>query len=178
MRGIAVQAKRAGFVAWFVVCCLLLFVGTSAATSIGGTPLQISVAAGTGLELVHYTTAGRPIAIDVIIEAQGATPFSSDVYVVILSPDGRATSLLVNGALPFINVVPALVTGPPVPLFGNVILDKGAGGRLLIPNFGAGGPPGWYVICGLIVAAGRDPGDPKQWASSSFFPLLVTSGSQ
>ena len=169
------RAQKAGFVAWLVACCQLLFVGTSAATSIGGTPPQISIAAGTGLDLVHYTTAGRLIAIDVTIEAQGATLFASDVYVVILSPDGQATSLLVNQAPPFLNVVPALVTGPPVPLLANIILDKDAGGRLLIPNFAAGGQQGWYVIFGLIVAAGRDPGDPKQWASASFFPLLVTA---
>jgi hypothetical protein len=96
------------------------------------------------------------------------------VYVGILSPDGQSTSFLVDQAPPLFNVVPALVTGPPAPLLANVVLDKDTGGRLVVPNFAAGGPQGWYVIYGLIVGTGRDPGDPKQWASSSFFPLLVT----
>jgi hypothetical protein len=169
-----VQPMKVGLIAWFVTSSLLLSGGTSAGTSIGGISPQISVAAGTGLGLANYTTAGSVVAIDVMLLAQDATPFRSDVYVGILSPDGQSTSLLVDQAPPFFNVVPALVTGPPVPLLANVVLDKDTGGRLVIANFAAGGPQGWYVIYGLIVGAGRDPGDPKQWASSSFFPLLVT----
>jgi hypothetical protein len=121
---------------------------------------------------VHHLSTRYPQMVTVL--ANGATPFRSDVYVGILSPDGQSTSFLVDQAPPYFNVVPALVAGPPVPLLANVVLDKDTGGRLVISNFAAGGPQGWYVIYGLIVGAGRDPGDPRQWASSSFFPLLVT----
>ncbi|HMH50713.1 MAG TPA: hypothetical protein VK548_10800 [Candidatus Acidoferrum sp.] len=170
-----VQALKVGLIAWFVTSSLLLSVGTSAGTSVGGISPQISIAASDArLLIANYTTAGSVLFLDVMVLAQDATPFSSDVYVGILSPDGHSTSLLVDQAPPFFNVVPALVTGPPVPLLANVVLDKDTGGRLVIPNFAAGGPQGWYVIYGLIVGAGRDPGDPKQWASSSFFPILVT----
>ena len=171
---ILVQARQLGLIAWLVTSSLLSSVGTSAATSVGGIPPQISIAASNGLSSENYATAGSVVFIDVMLLAQGATPFGSDVYVVILSPDGRATSLRVDQPPPFFNRVPVLVTGLPVPLLVNVVLDKDTGGRLVVSNFAAGGPQGWYVICGLIVAAGRDPGDPKQWASSSFFPILVT----
>jgi hypothetical protein len=170
-----VQAGKLGLIAWLVTISLLS-VGTSAATSVGGIPPRINIAASNGLSSENYTTAGSVVFIDVMLLAQNATPFGSDVYVVILSPDGQATSLLVDQPPPFFNRVPSLVTGRPIPLLANVVLDTDTGGRLAISNFAAGGPQGWYVICGLVVAAGRDPGDPKQWASSSFFPILVTRG--
>jgi hypothetical protein len=170
------KARKFGVIAWLLVMLLLLFGGTGAALSVGGIPPRITIAAGNGLGNENYTTAGSVVLLDVMLFAQDATAFSSDVYVLILAPNGQATSLLVDQPPPFFNRVPSLVIGPPRPMLSNVVLDKDTGGRLVVANFAAGGPPGWYVICGLVVRAGQDPGDPKQWASSSFFPILVTSG--
>lgn len=161
--------KRLTSLASLVASCLLLSVGTSQGVSVGAAPRITVLASNTTLIVVHSTPAGVVITMDAVIEADGADPLAADVYVGILSPDGQPFSW--TGA----PQAPVLVKGPAVPFLRNVVLTGAASYRLVIPNFAAGGPQGWYVLYGLVVGAGSDPGDPKHWSSSSFFPLLVTA---
>jgi hypothetical protein len=169
MAVVSVSVRRLASLASLVASCLLFPVGTSHATSVGAVPQITVLASNTGLIIVHYTPAGALVTMDAVLEVDAAVPSAADVYVGILSPDGQSASWAGNPQAPI------LVKGPPVPLLANVVLTAGASSsRLVIPNFAAGGPPGWYVLYGLVVVAGRNPNDPKQWFSSSFFPLLVT----
>jgi len=152
-----------------VASCLLLSVSTSHGASIGAVPRITLLASNTALIVVHYTPAGAVITMDAVIEADGAAPLAADVYVGILSPDGQSSSWI--GA----PQAPVLVKGPAVPFLRNVVLTGAASYRLVITNFAAGGPQGWYALYGLVVGTGSDPGDPKHWSSSSFFPLLVSA---
>jgi MFS superfamily sulfate permease-like transporter len=156
-------------VASIVAAYLLLSVGGSHALSVGPVP-QITVLASNAVEnVVHSAPIGTAITMDAVIEADGALPLAADVYVGVLSPDGHSSSWTGNPQ------APVLVKGPTVPFLRNIVTTGAVSYRIVIPNFGAGGLQGWYMLYGVVVITGSDPGDPKHWISSSFFPLLVTA---
>lgn len=168
----AVLPRIGTVVAWaalVVASCLLWSAGQAAAVSVGAVP-QITVLASNSVGVVvHDTSAGATITMDAVIEAEGAAPITADVYVGILSPDGQSASWAGSPE------APTLVNGPPVPFLKNVVPTGAVSYRLVIPNFAASGARGWYMLYGLVVIAGSDPGDPKRWFSSSFVPLLVNA---
>lgn len=170
------RTVRAVLIVGLVTGVLLSCVRTSSGTTIGGiTPVIDIIVSNAAMLTPNYATAGSMIVIDATLLAEGASPtLSVDVYVGIVSPDGHPTSLLGNPDVS-LNFTPRLVTGPLTPLITNVTLTATRGHRLAILRFAEGGPTGWHVVYGLIVAAGQDPSNPKNWISSSFFPLLVNA---
>jgi len=168
MAAVLLSARRLASLVLIVGSCLLLSVGESHAVSVGAVPQITVLASNTALLAVHYAPAGSTITMDAVVEAEGAAPVAADVYVGILFPDGQSSSWVGTPQ------APVLANGPPVPFLRNVVLTGAASYRLVIPNFAAGKPQGWYVLYGLVVVAGSDPNDPKRWFSSSLFPLLVT----
>jgi hypothetical protein len=161
-----------------IVCVLasslVVFAGPSSGTTVATKPsITILVVSPPGLGLIrHDVTIGLAIEIQAVVEAEYAHPFRSDVYVGVVAPDGQSASWI--DASPG----PTLVTGHPVPFTANVVLSADTSYRIAIESVGTGGSEGWYMVYGLVVAAGRDPADPANWLSASFFPLLVRPASQ
>lgn len=170
-----VRIVRAVLIAGLVTCVLMSSIGTTTGTTIGGISPAINIIVSNAAMLTpNYTTTGSMLVVDATLLADGASPdLRVDVYVGILAPDGETTSLLGNPDVS-LNFTPVLVTGPLTPLLANASLTTNRGHRLAIPRFGPAGPNGWHVAYGLIVATGQDPSNPRNWISSSFFPLLVT----
>ena len=159
---------RSVWVSALAVTCLMLSPRSSAATSVGAVPLITVSASGAALVVVHYTTPGSFLSMEAFIQGASGLPFNSDVYIGILSPDGQSASWTGDAQ------APVLTKGPPVPLLRNVTLSADTVVRLVVSSFPDTGSQGWYTLYGLVVLTGQDPGDPKQWFSSSFFPILVT----
>jgi len=170
MPDVSARVGKPGTVFLVVAACLLGSVGSSDA--VGAVP-EITVRATDAVEtVVNYTPPGATITMDAVIalpviEADAPPPIAVDVYVGILAPDGQSASWTGSAQ------APVLVKGPPVPFLKNVVPAASVSYRLVIPDFASGEAPGWYMLYGLVVVAGSDPGDPKHWLSSSFVPLLV-----
>ena len=140
--------------------------------SVGGYPPQIQVYVGDGglVGLIrHHATAGSWIFMDAVLSTQQDSATRSDVYVGVVTPDGRNASWVGDPQAPI------FVVGPPVPFLADVILTEPPPltppYRMLIH---VTAPEGWYMLYGLVVGAGQDPGDPRNWRNASFFPLLIT----
>ena len=90
-----------------------------------------------------------------------------DVYVGASLPDGRFLSWVGDPQ------APTLVTSAaPIPFLADVTAAETTSFNLL-HRFTAVDPQGWYILYGLVVAAGADPLDPRRWIDTYFFPLLV-----
>jgi hypothetical protein len=170
MPDVSARVEKLGTVVLIAAACLLGSVGSSAAV---GTVPEITVLAKDAVEtVVHYTPAGATITMDSVIalpvaEADAPPPIAADVYVGILTPDGQSASWTGPAQ------APVLVKGS-VPFLKNVVPAASVSYRLVIPDFASGEARGWYILYGLVVLAGSDPGNPRYWLSSSSFPLLVT----
>jgi len=72
----------------------------------------------------------------------------------------------------------AFVTGPaPVPLFAAAAPEVGTHHAYRWIHFSDGAAPGWYVLYGIVVRAGANPLDPREWDGwnpAAFYPLVVT----
>jgi hypothetical protein len=157
------------------------FLPVSAAAAI---PLQVhvTVVAGDGMTgFSHVTAVGFGINIEVLIRfenfafldaARADSEFPVDIYVDAIRPDGRFTSWVGQP------LGSTFVTGQaPVPLLTGVIPEVGSKNAYRWINFSTGSPPGWYVLYGIVVRAGANPLDPREWAGwypAAFYPLLVT----
>ena len=143
----------------------------------------ITVVAGTGLVgLTHTIPIGGGIIMEVDLSFQDLgglldtrmadSAGGTDLYVGAILPDGRFMSWVGDPQ------ASTFVTGPsPVPLLVGFIPKEGAQFFSRHLNFAVGDPQGWYVLYGLIVRAGANPLDPREWGGwnpTSFYPFLVT----
>ena len=174
MTNARVQAMKLGLMAWLVASSLLLPVTSSA----GLARLSMGVVATDGMRTFHVTPIGAEISMEATLSVKGGILIEGpncvvpvvhcDVYVGAIVPDGRFVSWVGDPQ------APTLVTSAaPIPFLADVTAAETTSFRLN-HSFTAVDPQGWYVLYGLVVAAGADPLDPHRWLDTSFFPLLVT----
>jgi hypothetical protein len=175
---IRARAARLGLVTCLAVGSWLLPV-----TARAEIPLQSSVAvtAGNGLTgFSHVTPIGSFTIMEVsftfesfgFLDARNADSIAAvDVYVGAVLPDGRFMSWAGD---PFAST---FVTGQaPVPLFAAVVPAVGTQYFYRHLSFATGAAQGWYVLYGLVVRAGANPLDPREWGGwnpAAFYPFLV-----
>jgi hypothetical protein len=145
-------------------------------------PLQVYVAiyAGYGYGSIHTTPLGA-FNMEVMfvfenfafLDAGNADSNAAvDVYVGAILPDGRFTSWVGDpqGS--------TFVTGQtPVPLFAGIVPVVGTRNVYRQISFTGVAGPGWYVLYGIVVRAGANPLDAREWSGwnpAAFYPLLVT----
>jgi len=99
-----------------------------------------------------------------------------DVYVGAMLPDGRFVSWTGDPH------AATLVTGnAPVPLLADILPTGTPQYFQRYLSFTAADPLGWQVLYGIVVRAGANPLDPREWAgwnATSFFPVLVLPPTQ
>ncbi|HMH50712.1 MAG TPA: hypothetical protein VK548_10795 [Candidatus Acidoferrum sp.] len=175
MTMVRARAATLAFVTCVAATSWLLPVTASAAI-----PLQsfVTVTAGNGfVPSIHTAPLGPFTVMEVAVEfasfgfldvPNADSVFAVDVYVGMILPDGRFVSWVGD---PFGS---SFVTGPaPAPLFVGVVPSVGnhhAYRWLTLTT------PGWCVLYGLVVRAGANPLDPREWAGwnpAAFYPLLV-----
>jgi hypothetical protein len=153
-------------------------------TASAAIPLQVSVTvvAATGLGgFTHATPAGGFTFMEVqfvfesfgFLDARNADSNAAvDVYVGAILPDGRFMSWVGDP------LASTFVTGQaPVPLFAGVVPAVGTRNFQRSLSFTAGAAQGWYVLYGIVVRAGADPLEPREWGGwnpAAFYPFLVT----
>ncbi len=168
------RAARLRLVTWLAACSWIVPVSAGAVI-----PLQsfVTVMAGDGLTgFSHTAPIGRFTVMEVAFAFESFGFFDAsnadsnvDVYVGMILPDGRFMSWVGDP------LASTFVTGQaPVPLFAGVVPSVGTQHfyRWLTPA-----TPGWCILYGLVVRAGANPLDPREWAGwnpAAFYPFLVT----
>jgi len=149
------------------------------ATAGAAIPLQsfVMVTAGNGFVQLHTAPLGPLTVMEVAVEfaSFGFLDVPSadynvavDVYVGMVLPDGRFVSWVGDP------LGSSFVTGAaPAPLFAGVVPSVG---KYYAHRWLTLTTPGWCVLYGLVVPAGANPLDPREWAGwnpAAFYPLLV-----
>jgi hypothetical protein len=171
---------RAGAATVALVTCVVAISGLLPATAGAAIPLQsfVTVTAGNGfVPSIHTAPLGPFTVMEVSVEfasfgfldaANADSNLAVDVYVGMILPDGRFMSWVgdPHGS--------TFVTGPaPAPLFSGVVPSVGTYHAYRWLTLAT---PGWCVLYGLVVRAGANPLDPREWAGwnpAAFYPLLV-----
>jgi hypothetical protein len=163
-----------------LVICLVVVSWLLPAMAGAAIPLQsfVTVTAGDGFTPSTHTAPLGPFTVmEVAVEfasfgffdASSADSFPAiDVYVGMILPDGRFMSWVGD---PYGST---FVTGPaPTPLFAGVVPSVG---KYHVYRWLTLATPGWCVLYSLVVRAGANPLDPREWAGwnpAAFYPLLV-----
>ena len=163
-----------------LVMCLVVASWLAPMTAGAAIPLQsfVTIIVSDGITgFAHAAPVGPFMVMEVAIEfasfgfldAPNADSYPPvDVYVGMILPDGRFMSWVgdPHGS--------TFVTGPaPAPLFAGVVPSVGTHHAYRYPTFGT---PGWWILYGLVVRAGANPLEPREWAGwnpAAFYPLLV-----
>jgi hypothetical protein len=164
------------------VICLIVLSCFLPASAGAATPIMQPFVTVSGSEWggsSHAIRIGGFIFMEVSIQFENLTFFEGpnpippfDIYVGAMLPDSRFISWVGQP------LGSTFVTGPaPAPLATAVFPEVGTQHAYRWINFSTGSPPGWYVLYGLVVRAGANPLDPREWIgwrAASFHPLLVT----
>ena len=143
-------------------------------------PLQsfVRIMAGDGfIPSIHTAPLGPFTVMEVAVEfasfgfldvPNADSNLAVDIYMGIVLPDGRFMSWVGDPHSA------TFVTGPtPAPLFAGVVPSVGTYPAYRWLTLAT---PGWCVLYGIVVRAGANPLDPREWVGwnpAVFYPLLV-----